>query len=107
MESQPQTPALGAAPSKSFVAKLAGAVASHAYMSLAIIIVLTILVLAIYVYYHGLLFLGPYASKSGGDRRSKKKKEGGFLAETDAGTVDDSPSGDAETERLIESITRQ
>ncbi len=93
-------PAPPAPAKKSFIAKIAGSIASHAYMSLAIIIVLIILVIGIYVYYHGFLFLGPYAKKSG-FRPGKKRPAGGG----DAGAGDE--AGDPETERLIDSINHQ
>jgi hypothetical protein len=85
---------------KTLVAKMAGAVAGHAYMSLAIIVVLVILVIGIYVYYHGLLFLGPYAKHGKGGFRTAK---GGKRKDPD----DADPAaekGDPETERLIDSI---
>lgn len=83
---------------KTFVAKMAGAVAGHAYMSLAIIVVLVILVIGLYVYYHGFLFLGPYAKHGkGGFRAAKGKRKDSDDAEPGA-------QGDPETERLIDSI---
>lgn len=90
-----------AAPKKSFVAKMASAVASHAYLSLAVIVVLVILVIGLYVYYHGFLFLGPYASGGKGGFRSKKKKDEG------GGDPGSDEKGDPETERLIDTINRQ
>jgi hypothetical protein len=83
---------------KTFVAKLAGAVADHSYMSLAIIVVLVVLVIGAYIYYHGLLFLGPYASPGKSGFRSAK---GGKRKDPDAEGGD---QGDPETERLIDSI---
>lgn len=79
-------------PKKPFVARLAAAVAGHAYWSLAAIIVLTLLVVGLYVYYHGFFFLGPYAHKPKGGRA----KKGG----------EDEAQGDPETERLIDSINQ-
>ncbi|MFA6165766.1 MAG: hypothetical protein WC700_04060 [Gemmatimonadaceae bacterium] len=99
MDAQSQSPPQGR---KSLVAKLGGAVAAHAVMSLAIIVVLVVLVIGLVVYYRGILGFGPYAHRGGA---GKKKQT--FMAETDAGSVDSSPSGDAETERLIDSINRQ
>lgn len=96
----PAARAPGAPGKKSFVAKLATSVAGHAYMSLAIIIVLLILVIGLYVYYHGLFFLGPYASAKKGGFRSKKKKDPG-----DESSAEEA-KGDPETERLIDSINR-
>lgn len=84
---------------KSFFAKMAGAVAGHAYMSLAIIVVLVILVIGLYVYYHGFLSLGPYAKHGkGGFRAAKGKHKDSDDAEPGA------EKGDPETERLIDSI---
>jgi hypothetical protein len=88
---------------KSLVAKLAASVAGHAYMSLALIIVLLILVIGLYVYYHGLFFLGPYASAQRSTKGGAKKKgSSGASDETDTGDA----KGDPETERLIDSINR-
>jgi hypothetical protein len=96
------------APKKPLVAKLAARVAAHAYMSLAIIIVLLILVFGLVVYYRGLWFLGPYAAgalrgKKGA--RGKKKDQGG--GEGAPGALGSDEKGDPETERLIDSINRQ
>jgi hypothetical protein len=90
-------PSLGQSPPPpaargSLAARLAGAVASHAYMALAMIIVLVIVVIGMYVYYHGLFFLGPYVGK-------KKMAAKGSVA----GASDDPPA-DPETESLINSI---
>ncbi len=91
-------PAVATPTRKSFVAKMASSIASHAYMSLAIIIVLAIVIVAMFVYYHGLFFLGPYAKGAG--PRARRKKE----------AADDQPASedaaDPETERLIDSINR-
>jgi hypothetical protein len=81
------------APKKALASRLAGAVASHAYASLALIIVLVILVVGLYTYYHGILFLGPYAKGGKGKKKDKASDEGEV-------------SGDPETERLIDSINR-
>jgi hypothetical protein len=75
-------------------------VASNPCTSLAIIAVLTILVVGMYVYYHGFLFLGPYAPRVAkrGAQGSEKGADKGSAADKD------SAKGDPETERLIESI---
>jgi len=83
---------------KSLVTKMAGTVASHAHASLALIIVLTVLLIGVYVYYHGLLFLGPYA-RPRKSRASKKRKD-----DDDADQGAQEQKGDPETERLIDSI---
>lgn len=88
---------------KSVVAKLASAVAGHAYMSLAVIVVLVILIIGMYVYYHGLLFLGPYASRKAGFKSKSKGKKG---KDKDSDDEDD-VKGDPETEKLIQSINQQ
>jgi hypothetical protein len=85
---------------KAPIAKMAGIVAKHAYMSLAIIIVLVILVLGMHIYYHGFLFLGPYAKPSKGGFRSAKSNKRKGADDADA----ESQKGDPETERLIDSI---
>jgi hypothetical protein len=87
----------------SFVSKMASSVANHPYISLAIIVVLSVLVIGAYVYYHGFLCLGPYAAAAEGFRAGAKKAKGGKprrAAEADASD----PDSDAETERLIDSI---
>ena len=87
---------------KMFIAKMAGVVAGHAYMSLAIIVVLVILVIGLSVYYRGFLFLGPYAQHSKGAPRAAnggKRKDPG-----DPGADQGAEKGDPETERLIDSI---
>jgi hypothetical protein len=69
-------------------------------MALAVVVVLLILVIGLYVYYHGFLFLGPYAKCA--PRRGKAKKDSG------GGGGDASDDrGDPETERLIEAINHQ
>ena len=83
---------------KPLVAKMAGMVASHAHASLAIIIVLTVLLLGLYIYYHGLFFLGPYA-RPRKSRATKKRKD-----EDEADQGAQKQKGDPETERLIDSI---
>jgi hypothetical protein len=98
----PQMVMRPAAAKKSFIGKLAGSVAAHAYLSLAIIIVLLILVLGLVVYYRGFLFLGPYASSTRGHKPTRKRKESGDAS----GVAADEPPGDPETEKLIESINR-
>jgi hypothetical protein len=83
-----------------FVAKMVAKVASNACTSLAIIAVLVVLVVGMFVYYHGFLFMGPYAKRAVkcGAKSSAKKSE--KPADKDS----DSEKGDSETERLIESI---
>ena len=85
---------------KSFVARLAGAVSSHAYLSLAVIVVLLILVIWLCIYYRGFLFLGPYVHAP---PKTKKRK---FTAAADEASVpiDVDEKGDPETERLIDNI---
>jgi len=85
---QPAGPAAGA---KTLVTRLTAAVAGHARFSLAVIIVLLITTIGVYVYYHGLFFLGPF-SKGGRAPREK----------SDAGSGE--AKGDPETDRLIETI---
>lgn len=82
----PQTPQAGR---RSFTARLTGGIANHAGAALAVIVVLIILVVGLYVYYHGLFFLGPYAR---GGRGAKGAK----------GAADE--AGDPETEKLISAI---
>jgi hypothetical protein len=88
---------LGPAPApickKPFIASLAEAVARHAYLALAVIAVLAALAVGLYVYYHGFLFLGPYAQLA---RLGARRK-------ADDG---DGDKEDPETERLIEALNR-
>jgi hypothetical protein len=87
------------APKKSFVARLAAGVAAHAYLSLAVIVVLLVVAIGLYVYYHGLWVLGPWARPRGKGRR--RAPEAAAEAEPADG------AGDAETERLIDSINHR
>ena len=92
--------------SKSFVAKAAASVAGHPYASLAIIVVLVIVVIGVFVYYRGLLFLGPYADSARISRSAK-----GAASKTKRKTSDDDDEsgddkGDPETEKLINAINK-
>jgi hypothetical protein len=89
-----------AAPSgrKSIVSRLASVLSSHAHLTLAIVVVLVVIIIGMFIYYHGLLFLGPYAKagfKSGSAARRKK-------AEGDED--EESAKADPETEKLIATI---
>lgn len=101
MSFAPATPAV----SKSFVAKAAGAIASHSYASLAVIVVLVIVVIGMFVYYRGLWFLGPYAECAQLSKGSK-----GAAAKSKRKASDDDESGDEkgdpETEKLINAINK-
>jgi len=79
----------------SIMSRMAGTVARHSFMSLAIIIVLIIIVIGMMVYYRGFLFLGPYAS---GGKKNKKKPS------ADGDDAAGEERADPETERLIDSI---
>lgn len=84
--------------------KLSRTCASNGGTCLAIIIILAVVVIAMYVYYHGLFGIGPYSgSKSTGDKKAgfRKKKP------TDDDAATDSPKderADPQTERLIDTI---
>jgi flagellar basal body-associated protein FliL len=94
---QAEAPAAG---KKTLVGRMAGKVGKSPYTALAVIVVLAILVIGLYVYYHGLLRVGPYAAVSafrkGGPAKAApaKEKAADEAAET----------GDPETERLIAAI---
>ena len=81
-------------PKKPLAGRLAAAVARHSFLSLAVIVVLVVLTIGLYVYYHGFLVLGPYATPAG---KGRSKKADGSRAEG-------GPAGDEETERLIDTI---
>lgn len=81
---------------KSFVSKLSHSVECHADMSLAIIIVLFIIVIGMYIYYHGLFSIGPYVKICTKTRTKKIKSEDDVDGESDG----------AETNKLIESINK-
>jgi hypothetical protein len=83
-----------AAPAKSIVTRMTSFLAGHAHMTLAIIIVLIVLVIGLFVYYHGLLFLGPYASAKAGFKSKERKKD----------ADEDAAKADPETEKLIATI---
>lgn len=88
--------------------KLAGAVAGHAQAALALIVVLAVLVVGLYVYYHGVWVLGPYAAASvaagaaGGSGGSPKRKAAAKAVKAAAKAPAD--EDDPETERLIDAI---
>jgi hypothetical protein len=84
----------GPGPQAGIVARLAATVARHSYAALAAIVALTIIVAALFVYYRGVLFLGPYA------------KPAGAGSGAGAGAGGAAAAGDAETERLIDTINR-
>lgn len=95
---------------KSLVAKAAGAVGRNPHAALAAIVVLTLLVVALYVYYHGLFHLGPFASaapasssSAGRGKTGSRKPDSG---DTGASSKPDGApdAGDPETERLIAAI---
>jgi len=97
-------PESGPAPSKKpFFGRLAAGIAGHPYLALAAIIVLTLLVVGIYAYYHGIFFLGPYAPPSGASRASGAR---GKKKDRAAAAAGDEAQGDPETERLIDSINQ-
>jgi hypothetical protein len=85
-------------------------VAARSYMSLAVIVVLLILVIGGYIYYHGLFMFGPYAAGRTSARKggtTSKRKRGTAAADTPAEDALDDSTADPETERLIESINKQ
>lgn len=79
-------------PKRGIVCKMAGGVANHSRAAAAAIVVLTILVIGMFVYYHGISRFGPYAKKSA--MRGKKSK-------ADDGEKSGEPD---ETDKLIKSI---
>lgn len=83
---------------KALAGRLAAGVARHAHLSLALIVVLAVLVVGMYVYYHGVSVLGPYAGR---------RKAAGGAGRAGAAADPDGADGDPETERLIESINGQ
>lgn len=91
-------PAIAVAPTprKGLICKMSGAVSRHPRAAAAMIIVLTILVIATYVYYHGIWKLGPYGKARKPAKKGKPKQEEG----------QDEERGDEETEKLIESINQ-
>jgi len=86
---------------RSFLSKATAAVASRPNIALAVIVVLTIIVIATLVYYRGLLFLGPYYKPTIGSGVGGSDPSPQALA---AGQGAPPAAGDAETERLIDSI---
>jgi hypothetical protein len=102
------------APKKSLFTRLADTVAGSPKMSLTIIIVLVILLIGGYIYYHGLWFLGPYAhgrpARAGLKRKNSDPALGGAEepggGAADKGLPADKDEGDPETERLIKSINK-
>ena len=80
---------------RSTVGKLAGVVGRNPHASLAVIVVLAILVISLYVYYHGFLRVGPYAAPRRAGPKPPARKDP---------PADPPESGDPETERLIAAI---
>lgn len=77
----------------SIMDNIKGQISSKPMFALAIIIVLTILLIGVIVYYHGILFLGPYANS---------KPATSKVASTKRATDDE--TSDPETDKLINSI---
>ena len=90
---------------RGIVCKLAGAVSRHGRMCLALIAVLTVLVVGMYVYYHGFLRFGPYCKSVArpGPRKGAKKSSDDGESGTAAGKSDRVAE---ETEKLIETINQ-
>lgn len=93
--------------SKGLFGRLSRACATNASVCLALIIVLITIIVVMYVYYHGLFGLGPYASVKMA-KKSGRKKKSGFTSDedTEGGQASDGKA-DAETERLIDTINSQ
>jgi hypothetical protein len=103
----PTPAAIAPAAKKALVARLATMVGNHAYLSLATIVVLTIVLVALYVYYHGFLFLGPYkASAATRGAKAAKKKDARGTGKTNKNQKPEDAE-EAEIERLIETIDQQ
>ena len=87
---------------KSLLSATANAVACNSYVSLAIIVILIIMVIGLYVYYHGILGLGPFASRGPAARKPGARGKGQEADEESDKKSDE--KSDPETERLIDSI---
>jgi hypothetical protein len=83
----------------SCVAKLAACVAGHSYVALAIIVVLLVIIVGTYIYYHGFWVLGPYANAP-----SAGIKKGKGLGKGFGKSAAEPKSFDPEIERLIAMI---
>lgn len=96
-------PRVAGAVKKSFITKMSNNVAYHPSLSFAIIVILTILLIGMYVYYHGLFMIGPYMGKT---KKTKKRKdeEESFKLEKEPSKLEDSSS--LETETLIKKINQ-
>lgn len=84
-------------PRPGLAARLTASVADSPRLALGAICVLAALVVGLYVYYHGLLFLGPYAgrpAKAKPARAAAGRPGGGGEAE----------ATDPETDRLVDAI---
>ena len=101
---------------KPVIVTMKAAIAAHAGMALAAIVALTVIIVWMYVYYHGALGLGPYARPGRAPSREREKerlKKSRFddppdsappRAETGRPVKGDKK--DAEIERLIDTISR-
>ena len=88
---------------QSFLSKAASTVASRPNIALAVIVVLTIVVIALFVYYRGIFSFGPYNKPPLGGERLRDGSPG-VAGAASGGKVSAPSAGDAETERLIETI---
>jgi hypothetical protein len=95
---------------KSFMNTASNTVANHSKLSFAIICMLTVLVIGMYIYYHGFFILGPYASSdnkskdSSKDNKKDKSKDSSKESSKDNKKDKSNEIEDIETENLIKSI---
>lgn len=81
-----------------YYSRAATRLASYPNIALGVVIALVVVIISMVVYYRGLWFLGPYAGAPPKRARLQSRR--------DDEEEEEQPAGDAETERLIESITR-
>jgi hypothetical protein len=101
----PQPAPLQAPTRKGVICKMAGAVSRNNRLCLGIIVVLAILVIGMYVYYHGLFRFGPYCKRALSGARQRKPREE-RIAQRPPAESGDRDAGDDETEQLIKSINK-
>lgn len=92
---------------KSFMDTASNTVANHSKLSFAIICMLTVLVIGMYIYYHGFFILGPYASNDNTSKDKSKDSQKEKQKDNKKDKQKDNKSNeieDIETENLIKSI---
>jgi hypothetical protein len=84
-------------PQPGYMTTLTNTISSKPQMALGVIVVLIIIIIGMYIYYHGILVFGPYA----GLRRKSKKSD------NDESDDESDDKSDDETDKLIKNINKK